>query len=103
MRQRIPRPRMLAAMGSDHAAPGGGPILRFQPGPPTAPPAPGDVACVVVDTTWSPPEGSRAVDTGGGATGLRDVAARVLADRDLIAETTRRLDAWAARRASWMR
>ncbi len=96
MRQRIPRPRMLAAMGSDHAAPGGGPILRFQPGPPSAPPAPGDRPCVVVDTTWSPPEASGAPGSSGGVTGLRDVAARVLTDWDLIAETTRRLDAWAA-------
>ena len=43
---------MLAAMGVDRAAPGVGPILRFQPRP--APEPPDGVHVVVLDTTWTP-------------------------------------------------
>ncbi len=44
---------------------------------------------VVTDTTWTPQPGEPRL-------GLRDVAARVLSDRDPITETSERLDAWAS-------
>ena len=82
---------MLAAMGVDRAAPDVGPILRFQPD--AAGPAAGPgVRLVVLDTSWTAGPG----DAGRDIVGLREIAARVLADWDLIADTARLLDDWAA-------
>lgn len=81
---------MLADMRGDRAAPGVGRILRIQPEPPSAPVE--GVRAVVLDTSWTPGPSER----HRGVVGLRDVAARVLGDWDLIAETTERLDTWAA-------
>src|SRR5688500_10145898 len=52
-------------------------------------------ATVILDTAWTPPTalGSSAEPTT--TIGLRDVAARVLASVDLIAETSGHLDRWA--------
>lgn len=81
---------MLADMEGDRVTPAAGPILSFRPGPPPAPV--GGVRIVVLDTSWTPGPG----DGDHGVVGLRDSAARVLADWDLIADTAARLDAWAA-------
>ncbi len=81
---------MLAAMAVDRSARGAGPILRFQPKPG---PAPRDgVRVVVLDTSWTPDPAAG----DGSPVGLRDVAARILADRDFLAESAACLDAWAA-------
>jgi hypothetical protein len=66
-----------------------GAILRFEPSPPTQPIAGRSVA--VLDTAWTAP-----TDAGDQPVGLRDIAERVLASRDLNAETADLLDAWAA-------
>ena len=69
-----------------------GGALRFT----TMPGDDGDADLVVVlDTTWTPPPAG----PDGGAPrllSLRDVAGRILASHDLIAETATRLDQWAA-------
>jgi hypothetical protein len=77
-----------------------GTILRLEPTAPVAGSARGDSAATpeivrtaVLDTTWTVPV------TASGASdviGLRDVAARVLGSRDLIAEAAKHLDAWVA-------
>ena len=80
---------MLAAMAVDGSARGAGPILRFQVEPP---PGPMDgIRVVVLDTSWTP----GADDRADGPIGLRDVAAQVLAGRDLLAESASHLDSWA--------
>jgi hypothetical protein len=63
-------------------------ILRFEPGQPST----DDPArrIVVLDTTWAPPPSGEP-----GPISVRDVARRVLSDRDLIAETAGLLNAWA--------
>ena len=66
-------------------------ILRLEP---TFRPAhPDGRRIVVLDTTWTPSAADREGDAPPIA--LREVAERVLTSRDLIAETTRLLDAWA--------
>lgn len=67
--------------------PGG--ILRFEPSPQTQPSAGRSIA--ILDTAWTAPAGAADPPIG-----LRDVAERVLASRDLNAETATLLDAWAA-------
>jgi hypothetical protein len=93
---------MEAGIDQRRVAPGSerGTILRLEPTAPVAGSARGDSAAAVeivwtavLDTTWTVPI------TGSGETdliGLRDVAARVLGSRDLIAEAAKRLDAWVA-------
>src|SRR5206468_2566051 len=60
-----------------------------------------DGVVIVLDTTWTAdPPGPGGASSGraeGGRTvlGVRDMAARVLAAHDLIAETSSRLDGWA--------
>lgn len=48
---------------------------------------------VVLDTTWTPPAEPA---PGPTVVAVRDVAARVMAEHDLIAETSARLDGWAS-------
>ena len=83
------RARILVAMASDRPALSVGPILRFQPDPPRMPIA--GVHTVVLDTAWTPDRGAETESV----VGLRDVADRVLADRDFLAESAARLDEWA--------
>lgn len=64
--------------------------LRFQASATTEQPA--DTTTVVLDTTWTKPAGDR---SGSDLIGVREVAASILARRDLIAETFDRLDDWA--------
>ena len=61
-------------------------ILRIQPSAPDGPVA--GRAVLILDTTWT---------SAGepGLVGLREVAGRVLGTRDVIAETSEHLDAWA--------
>ncbi len=77
------------------AGPAAPTILHFAPGLPTAPTGPIDGRLVVIlDTTWTgPAEG----DPGRSVIGCREIAERVLAEMDLIEETSTRLDAWAER------
>ena len=60
---------------------------------------PADVT-VVLDTTWTAPDASAAAGGAASPAGrviaVRDVGERVLADRDLITETSEHLDRWAA-------
>ena len=87
------RPRMLGAMSVEASGPGTRPVLRFQRAPDPEPEA--GVTVVVIDTTWTPaprPTGD-APDTR--VVSLRPVVARILAERDLVAESLDRLDSWA--------
>ena len=65
-------------------------LLRFDPIAPESV-APG-TAVVVLDTTWTP---AAADVPEGRCISLRDVAERVMTDRDLFAESAALLDAWA--------
>jgi hypothetical protein len=65
-----------------------GPVLRFSPS--ATDPDRGDVS-VILDTTWTPSVG----DAADGRIGVRDIAERILAARDISAESTALLDAWA--------
>jgi len=76
-------------MGVDRPGPSSGPILRLQFDPPRT--TADGVRTLVLDTSWTPDP--RAGDETTAA--LRDIAARVLADRDLLAETAAAMDAWA--------
>ena len=67
--------------------PGG--ILRFEPSAQTLPTAGRSIA--ILDTAWTAPAGAADPPIG-----LRDVAERVLASRDLNAETAALLDTWAS-------
>jgi hypothetical protein len=94
-------PVVLMADPASGAVHGGS--LRFTPT--AADPVLGDVT-VILDTAWTPPGpgGSVPASAGAAATGLqgpvaiglRDVAQRILAVHDLIAETSAHLDRWAA-------
>ncbi len=66
--------------------------LRFVPVAPMTPPDDGTVT-VVLDSTWTA-AGELARDER--VIGIRGVGGRLLEDRDLIAETAGRLDAWAS-------
>ncbi len=77
-------------MASDRPTPSVGPILRFQPDPPRT--TDRWRHTVVLDTAWTPERGAETETV----VGLRDVADRVLADRDLLAESASRLDDWAS-------
>ncbi len=72
-----------------------GPILRFETAVPSpdhpAVPIQGDVRIVVLDTAWTP---SPAQAAEGRWIAVREVAAPILAEIDLLAEATRRLDDW---------
>ena len=72
-----------------------GPVLRFETAAPSADqPAPSseaDTRVVVLDTAWTPSPAQAAV---GCWIAARSVAAAILADVDLLAEATRRLDSW---------
>jgi hypothetical protein len=81
--------------GSAAAAPPAGRILRFVSSAPGE--APPDRRIVVTDSAWTaPPPADGGERAAAAPIGLRDVAARVLASRDLIAETTGLLDRWVA-------
>ena len=93
---------MEAGIDRRRVAPGSerGTILRLEPTAPVAGSARSDSAAApeivrttVLDTTWTGP-----VSASGESDviGLRDVAARVLGSRDLIAEAAKHLDAWVA-------
>lgn len=69
-----------------------GPVLRFEPVAPTAPPDAGDDRRIaVLDTTWTP---TAAESAAGRLLSVRDAAAPILASVDLLTEATRLLDAW---------
>jgi hypothetical protein len=69
-----------------------GRTLRFVTEAPVEAPDDGTV-WVVLDSTWTPP---REAARDGRVIGIRAVGGRMLEERDLIAETAERLDAWAA-------
>ena len=72
-----------------------GGVVRFSP---TADDLDGADVTVVLDTTWMPPASTSAGRPGAPAPvaiAVRDVAERILAERDLLAETSAHLDRWA--------
>ncbi len=85
-------PGMGDALGSTEVPAQGGTttLLRFDQTVPEAP-AP-DTTIVVLDTTWTPSSADR---LSGRCESLRDVAARVLTSRNLLAECANLLDTWA--------
>jgi hypothetical protein len=72
-----------------------GPVLRFEPVAPPAPPAQSDVGTriAVLDTTWTPTADEA---SAGGLISVRDVAGTILGSVDLLTEATRLLDSWVA-------
>ncbi len=69
-----------------------GRTLRFVPDAPRVAPDDGSVT-VVLDSTWT---ATGELANNDQVIGIRGVGGRLLEDRDLIAETAERLDAWAA-------
>lgn len=51
---------------------------------------------VILDTTWTPPSSPPPEDGAPQVISVRDIAERILASHDLIAETSAHLDRWAA-------
>jgi hypothetical protein len=70
-----------------------GPVVRFESAAPSPdlPDPPSHVRVVVLDTAWTPTPAQAA---NGRWIAVRSIAAPILADVDLLAEATRRLDAW---------